>query len=298
MSLRPLVAGSFSEQKALAMKGMQASISARTKAGVDLKSPTCVYKLCEAHDVTVRFNDINMEGMYDRAPNRARIHVSALRPLARRTFTCAHELGHHVFGHGSTIDELRDDQTSHRARPPDELLADTFAAFVLMPTLGIREAFAKRGIEPNKASAAEMYAIACNFGVGQATLVNHLAYAIDMIDSVQRARLGRITPKMIRTELLGDAVPEHLVVADQHWNSATLDAEEGTLVLLPAGVVVDTTMLMPERDVAGGRLFRTMKPGMTRVAIPGTSWGTFVRVARRQYVGLAKYRHLEDSTDE
>lgn len=86
-------------RKALVMQGMQASIAARVKAGVDLKSPTCIYGLCEAHNVAVRFNEINMEGMYDRTP-KPRIHVSVLRPLARRTFTCAHELGHHVFGHG------------------------------------------------------------------------------------------------------------------------------------------------------------------------------------------------------
>jgi Zn-dependent peptidase ImmA (M78 family) len=297
MSARPLKSSSFAAQKALVMKGMQASISVRTKAGIDLKTPTCIYSLCETLGVTVRFNDINMEGMYDRVP-KPRIHVSALRPLARRNFTCAHELGHHVFSHGSTIDELRDEHLRYTDRPPNEVLADAFAAFMLMPTLGIREAFARRNLNPNKASAFDMYAIACNFGVGQSTLVNHLAYGIEMISATRRASLGRITPKMIRTGLLGETIPGPLVVADQYWNSPTLDAEEGTLLVLPTGVVADTAMLMPERDLPAGRLFRTMKPGITRVAIPGTSWATYVRVARRQYAGLARYRHLEETTDD
>lgn len=296
MSARPS-ASSFAAQKALVVRGMQASIAARTKAGADLQSPICVYGLCEAHEVIVRFNDINMEGMYDRVP-KPRIHVSVLRPMARRAFTCAHELGHHVFGHGSTIDELRDDQAKSSDRPQNEILADAFAAFTLMPTLGLREAFTKRGLDPNRATAADMYAIACNFGVGQATLVNHLAYAIGMINPVQRAQLGRITPKMIRTELLGEIVPEPLTVADQHWNSPTLDMEQGALALLPTGVVVDTAMLMPERDLAAGRLFRATRPGITRVVIPGTSWATYVRIARRQYVGLARFRHLEEMADD
>ena len=188
-------------RKALVMQGLQASITARVKAGVDLKSPACIYGLCEAHNVAVRFNDINMEGMYDRTP-KPRILVSVLRPLARRTFTCAHELEHHVFGHGSTIDELRGDQASSADRPPNEILADVFAAFVLMPTLGLREAFAKRGLGPNRATALDMYAIACNFGVGQATLVNHLAYGINMINQVQRDRLGRITVGQRQVEVL------------------------------------------------------------------------------------------------
>lgn len=279
------------------MKGMQASIRVRTEAGIDLKSPTCVYGLCDALGVTVRFNDINMEGMYDREP-KPRIHVSALRPLARRTFTCAHELGHHVFGHGSTIDELRDDQLKTAERPPNEVLADAFAAFAMMPTLGLREAFTRRGLDPNRAAAQEIYAIACNFGVGQSTLVNHLAYGIGIITPVKREALGRITPKMIRTEILGETVQEPLTVADQYWNSPTLDAEVGALLLLPAGVIVDTAILMPERDLAGERLFRAARPGITRVSIPGTSWATYVRVARRQYVGLANYRHLEEIADD
>ena len=284
------------DRKAIVMQGMQASIAARVKAGVDMKSPVCIYSLCETHKVAVRFNDINMEGMYDRSP-KPRIHVSALRPLARRTFTCAHELGHHVFGHGSTIDELREEQ-ANADRPPNEIVADAFAAFVLMPTLGLREAFAKRGLNPNTASAADMFSIACNFGVGQSTLVNHLAYGVEMIDRAQRDRLGLITPKMIRTEMLGEVVSNPLVVADTHWNSPTLDMEQDALLLLPSGVVVDVSMLIPQRELAGKRLFRAAKCGITRVAIPGTTWATYVRVAPRQYVGLARFRHLEDTADD
>lgn len=292
-----LSASTTAQRRALAMQGMQASITARLKAGMDLKSPACIYGLCEAHNVVVRFNDINMEGMYDRTP-KPRIHVSVLRPLVRRAFTCAHELGHHVFGHGSTIDELREDQANSTERPPNEILADAFASFILMPTLGLREAFAKRGIDPNQSTALEIYAVACNFGVGQATLVNHLAYGIKVIDQVQRARLGRITPKMIRTQLLGESVSIPLTVADQHWTSPTLDVEQDSLLLLPSSVVADVSMIVPQRDLASGRLFRAAKCGITRVVIPGTSWATYVRIAPRRYVGLARFRHLEETADE
>lgn len=297
MNANPSYFPDYAEHKALVMKGMQASITARVNAGVDLKSPICIYGICEKFGVTVRFNDINMEGMYDRT-SKPRIHISALRPLARRNFTCAHELGHHIFEHGSTIDELRDDQTKNTNRPPNEVLADSFASFMLMPTLGLKEAFSRRGLNPNNASALDMYAIACNFGVGQSTLVNHLAFSLKLINPVKRAALGQITPKMIRTELLGETVSAHLIVADQHWNARTLDAEEDALLLLPANVVVDTSILMPLRELASGKLFRTVRTGITRVVIPGTDWATYVRVARRQYVGLATYRHLEDTIDD
>jgi hypothetical protein len=162
----------------------------------------------------------------------------------------------------------------------------------------LREAFARRSLDPNLATATELYAIACNFGVGQSTLVNHLAYGIGMMGVAQRAAIGKITPKMIRTEVLGQAVPEQLVIADRHWNAPTLDAEIGSLVLLPSAVFVDTAVLVPDRDLHCGRLFRVVRSGISRAAVPGTPWATYVRAAPRRYVGLARYRHLEEVSDE
>lgn len=297
MMTAPLKPSSHIDKKSLIMRGMKAAMVTRKNLGVDQNSPVCIYDLCEKSGISVRFNDINMEGMYVKG-SKPVIQLSALRPLARRHFTCSHELGHHIFGHGSTIDELRDDQLHYSDRPPNEIIADAFASFMLMPTLGLREAFKKRNLEPNKASALDMYFIACNFGVGQATLVNHLAYGIEMINLKRREVLGKITPKKIRTDILGKVVQESLFIADTHWNSPTLDVEENTLLLLPKNVVVDAKVLMPEMDIELGRVFRPLKTGITRVIIPNTSWATYVRISRRQYTGLAKYRHLEDSFDD
>lgn len=283
--------------KSLIKQSMQASILVRKKAGLDLKSPTNIDRLCDVYDITVRFNDINMEGMYEKSA-KPRIHVSAFRPLARRVFTCVHELGHHIFEHGSTIDELQDDLHKYKDRPPEEILADSFAAFTLMPTVGIRHAFNIRNLNPQTASASEIYAIACNFGVGQSTLVNHIHYSLQMINKQRRDELGKITPKKIRTELLGTITPEPLIYVDQYLNSPTLDVEVGTLLLLPHKVIVDVNMLSPEGSVKKGRVFRVCKTGITRVIIPGTEWATYIRVAKQNYIGLARYRHLEDEENE
>lgn len=283
--------------KSLINQSIQASIRARKKAGLDLKSPTNIDRLCEAYGITVRFNDINMEGMYEKS-SKPRIHVSALRPLARRVFTCVHELGHHIFNHGSSIDELQDNLYKYKDRPPEEILADSFAAFTLMPTLGIRHAFNIRKLNPETASASEIYAIACNFGVGQATLVNHIHYSLQMISKQRRDELGKITPKKIRTELLGTETSEPLIYVDQHFNASTLDVEVGTMLLLPHKVIVDINMLSPKGSVQNGRIFQVFKTGITRVMIPGSEWATYIRVAKQNYVGLARYRHLEDEDED
>lgn len=293
----PQSAFRMSNRRSLANQAMLASIKARTSARLDLQSPICIYALCEENGVTVRFNGISMEGMYDKGP-KPRIHLSALRPLVRRNFNCAHELGHHLFGHGSTIDELRDEATASAHEHPNEILANTSASFVLMPTLGIRQAFATRGLSPQSATPEQMYAVACNFGVGYSTLINHLAYAVSTIPRQRAKALLQATPKTIRTGILEEITSEPLVLVDEHWNSATLDAEVGMHILLPGNAQIAGDVVEYQRDLPGGNLYRAVKPGIGRGACPETSWATFIRVSRYQYVGLARYRHLEDSTDE
>lgn len=156
-------------RRALATQAMHTAIATRAKAKLDQHGPICIYGLSETLGVTVRFNNINMEGMYQRAAP-PRIHLSARRPLPRRAYNCAHELGHHVFGHGSSIDELREGAKENPWEDPKEFLADTFAGFTLMPTMGLRRAFATRGWKPETATAAQMFMIACDFGVGYRTL--------------------------------------------------------------------------------------------------------------------------------
>jgi hypothetical protein len=245
----------------------------------------------------VRFNNINMEGMYQRAAP-ARIHLSARRPLPRRAYNCAHELGHHVFGHGTSIDELREEAKENPWEDPKEFLADTFAGFTLMPILGLRRAFAARGLKPETATAAQMFTIACDFGVGYGTLLTHLSAGVNMISRARAAALRRVTPKALRADILGALTSEPLIVADRHRAGPTLDAEVKMLLLLPPGTETTGASLAYERDLANGRLFRAVRPGIVQASADSGVWAAFVRIAPEAYVGLAQYRHLEDDPDE
>ena len=284
-------------RSALAKQAMQAAIATRERADLDQHSPICIYGLCEKLGITVRFNNINMEGMYQRGTT-PRIHLSAHRPLPRRTFNCAHELGHHVLGHGSSIDEWREDAKEHPWEDPKEFLADTFAGFVLMPIMGLRRAFGKRDWTPDTATAAQMFTVACDFGVGYRTLVTHLSAGVNMIPRARAAALKRVTPKALRADILGASTPQPLVVADHHRAGPTLDAEVMMLLLLPPGTETTGASLAHERDLTDGRLFRAVRPGIVRATAHSGVWSAFVRVAPEAYVGLARYRHLEDDPDE
>jgi Zn-dependent peptidase ImmA (M78 family) len=283
------------DRRALATHGMQAAIATRVKAGVGQSGPVCIYGVCETFGVTVRFNYINMEGMYQRGA-QPRIHLSARRPLPRRAFNCAHELGHHVFHHGTSIDELREDAKAKPWEDPKEFLADTFAGFMMMPTIGLRRAFKARGWTPTTATPAQMFAIACEFGVGYNTLLTHLSVGVNMLPLGRVKILKRTKPNAIRAGLLGALTPEPLFLADLHRVSPTLDAEVDSLLLLPEGAEVGGDALVRERDIEPGRLFRALRPGIVRAT--AGDWATFVRIAPKDYVGLARYRHLDDDPDE
>lgn len=283
------------DRRSLATQAMQTAAATRAEAGVGQAGPICIYAVCETLGVNVRFNNINMEGMYQRGA-QPRIHLSARRPLPRRAFNCAHELGHHKFRHGTSIDELREDAKSNPWEDPKEFLADTFAGFVLMPTIGLRRAFKARGWTPATATPAQMFTIACEFGVGYNTLLTHLSAGMSMLPYGRAKILKRTKPSAIRAELLGALAPEPLLVADLHRVSPTLDTEVDSLLLLPEGTEAAGGALVHERDLETGRIFRAAHSGIVRAT--AGDWAAFVRVAPKAYVGLARYRHLEDDPDE
>lgn len=289
------------KRRALATQAIQAAATTRASAKLDQVGPICIYGLCETLGVAVRFNNINMEKMYQRGVP-PRIHLSARRPLPRRAYNCAHELGHHVFGHGSSIDELRESAKAQPWEDAKEFLADTFAGFILMPIIGLRRAFSVRGWTPETATPAQIFTIACDFGVGYATLLTHLSASVNMLSRGRTAALQRVTPKALRADILGALTPEPLIVIDRHRTAPTLDAEVKTLLLLPPDTEVTGGGLAFERDLAAGRLFRALRPGIFQAA--AADWAVFVRVAAVQknepcgYIGLAQYRHLEEDPDE
>ena len=68
----------------------------------------CPFDLGRKLGISMRLFSIpNLEGMYSITPNLT-IIIGSERPLGRRRYTCGHELGHHVFGHGLKIDEINE----------------------------------------------------------------------------------------------------------------------------------------------------------------------------------------------
>lgn len=107
----------------LTQRAMRAAATVRIQSESSQASPICIYGVCESLGIIVRFCNVDMEGMYQ-SGTQPRIHLSAFRPLPRRTYNCAHELGHHYFGHSTKLDELKAEKPNAVAEKPEEFLAD------------------------------------------------------------------------------------------------------------------------------------------------------------------------------
>jgi Zn-dependent peptidase ImmA (M78 family) len=278
----------------LAREALDKSLEVREEAGLAFGTPVNIYDLCELlkPKVRVRFSDYSMEGCYCRS-DRPLIEVSALRPLGRRTFNTAHELGHHALGHaGMRLDERIEGGNADPAADPEEYAANAFAGFLLMPKIGVRRAFTFRGWAIADLRPEQIFVVACHFGVGYLTLVNHLVYALREIRPAQAKQLRKVRLPAIRQAMLGLNGGERLWVADRHYVMPTLDAEVGATLLLPPHSRPEFDNLTPVCDVPSGRAFTAVRPGITRVEADG-GWAVTVRVAKFQYSGWSTNRHLE-----
>lgn len=235
----------------IARIALRASIEARRKANVPLDEPICAYDFVEKLGVEVRFvGGASFAGMS--AKGYDVVFVPAERPPGRRAFTCAHELAHWWFGHGVRVEHL--DFEREDCVIPEEMLANQFAAYLLMPRRALKSAFDRRGCRPSAASVRQIYAVACQFGVGYGTLVKHLYWSEGAISRKRMEELQSITPKEIRHELLGSPTSGHLVFADDHWANVAIDLEVGDHAIVPNPVRLAGSSVRHVSDSASGAI--------------------------------------------
>ncbi len=286
----------MNDRRAIARKAMAAALRTRLSVGHGLDHAVCVYDLAEKLGVEVRFLDApSMEGMYSAASDPT-IIVSSLRPPGRRTFTCAHELGHHNRSDSVEIDELVEQWDIPRF-DPKEFAADCFAGALLMPKMAVSRAFAIRGWSMEDCTPEQVFMVAGYFGVGYATLVHHLRSALHVLPDSRAQALLKVSPRKAQSLLVGWQTPQTAVVVDPHWTGRAVDVEVGDLIFVRGGAQSEGACIEPFSDVDHGRLFRATRPGIGRLEA-ADAWSAFVRVSRRDYVGRALYRHWEEAGDE
>lgn len=280
----------------LALDALGRALKLRGEMGIKPQAPAPVFDVIDRLGIKLSFMPIpSLEGVYRGRPNPV-ILVSSERPPGRQAYTGAHELGHHVYGHGVAVGVASGDagQEPSESVGPEEYLADRFAGFFLMPKTAVKQGFRARGWEPKECTQRQVYTVAGWLGVGYSALVHHMRGSLRMLTYPQSARLLKATPNSIRAGILGREVRENLLVVGEKWTDRAVDVQVGDLILLPFGTRYEAKNLRVVEETERAVLLTATAPGIGRVHRPGSGWAAFVRVSRRNYVGLGPYRHWED----
>lgn len=288
----------MSQRKELAAEALSMAEEVRANYNLVDDEPLSIYDLCRSLGIVVRFTDVNTpEGMYIPG-RRPQICITARRPAGRKTYTCAHELGHHCFKHGKRIDNLIQ-QARFSALQPEEYLADCFAGYLLMPVLGIQEAFVKRSWNASNATPQQFFTIACEFGVGYQTLLTHTHFVLKLITEERYGELKKVDLKAIRKEAIGkEYQKDRLLIFDEQSATPVVEAEEGTLILVPKGIEILDDVVVKEADMSDGILLRAARRGVIGVDFEDGKPFKQIKVASYQWYGLDKFRHLEEEPDD
>ncbi len=124
------------------------------------------------------FPDTMFDGAYACRGNRCVILLNSAQYQPRIHFTAAHELGHHVLGHGSRLDL---DIYSSPQQPEKD--ANAFAAQFLMPAASLKASTPIKGADGTK-----VLRLAIKFGVSYEAMANRLNN-VGVISKLQRQEL-------------------------------------------------------------------------------------------------------------
>lgn len=281
----------------IVVKALRKADEVRQQYKIDMYKPINIFDLCIEIGITVRFVEINMEGMYFSQKNGSspQILISNLRPMPRRTYTCAHELGHHLFGHGSKIDNLGNEGLHVKEYDADEFLVDTFAGALLMPITGVLAEFAKRDWNIKTSTPNQFYTISSIFGTGYQSLIVH-CQKNNIISNSGATLLLRSTPGKILESILGSETSNtHFKIIDNMNSSSVIDMEALNYIILPSTASVTGNHLRKYKNTKIGIAYIAEQPGIVHIITDEGEENYFIRIQNSNYMGLAEYRHLENS---
>lgn len=277
----------------LARQAYSKAIQERRDAGVSPTSPLCALDLIYGKGIEVRFQNISsLEGLYCNN-GKPLILLSSCRPRGRIAYNCAHEYGHHVFGHGNRIDEVLE-QASKKQWEPEEFLADCFAGFLLMPKILVCKVFLSRGWDIKHCTSEQVFIISGFMGVSYDALLSHMCYSLQIISRTHHDDLKSITPKKLKKQFYGESHTHDLIIADTSWVNKPIDLCVGDVLITPTESIVDGECVEYLGECPKGHAYRACVHGLDRIQEKQGDWASHIRVSRQFYEGLVQYRHFPE----
>lgn len=205
-------------------------------------------------------------GFYLREGDATGIVVNANHPESLQRYTAAHELGHHVLGHKSHLDDRDDVRGPIEKARANELAAQVFAGNLLMPLQAVNRALRRQGVARQAGpTAAQAYMLArdldVSFSAAVWQLVNLGRLSHQAADNYVRAGAAAI-----KRELRSGGHPEgnnraDLLLLDQRSNGLAAACRIGD----------ELRLRLPENPSTGYQ-WRLREPSVTALGPRGAVW--------------------------
>jgi Zn-dependent peptidase ImmA (M78 family) len=266
----------------------------RVRNGIPLDASCDIYELIIQQGLDLQFMDVkSLEGLYLSDGTSGQISVCAFRPAGLQRFTAAHELGHHVFGHGSRFDRELDYKDRFLSIAPEERLADLFARFLLMPRPAVYKGFTNIGANLGQLLPSDVYRVASWLGVGYSTLLHQMRWSLNLLNQTHFDSLIAAKPQAVKQELTPCVAKygrRELWPADSTWHGSRVHAELGDII---TGLGKESTGIVVGLDET---TFQATAVGHVEFPLVGGGH-VIVSVCRKEFVGFYEYRYLPEPED-
>lgn len=261
--------------------------------------PVDPFDFVRARGVALQYLDAkSLEGMFTRAPDPMIFLPSTQhRPFGRICFSCAHELGHFELGHILSVDEV-DESGSNFEKELDEIGADTFAQWFLMPRQAVESAFERLGVSAESATPLQLLAVSQWLNVSLAALINHMTYVLTLVSVEWRERHIKLSPKKIQQTAAKEYYKDRTVVIFRDLMPSQVIVEVGDRLLFVDGqeFVGSERIARLLASSSEGTFYDVCGKGVDDGTVQDTAFR--IKSSKKYYVGHHEFRYLEGDADD
>lgn len=237
------------------------------RLGTDYDKPVDIFRIVQDEGIWLASRPLSgaLYGFYLRQGAAAGIVVNSDHPEPLQRYTCAHELGHHVLGHQSHLDEP-DDVRGPAGNRANEVAAQAFAGALLMPLQAVNRVMRRLGMtKSRRLDAADIYAISRELDVSFTAAAWQLA-ALGRIPTQDAARWARQGAAAVKNAMRPGPPPE----GDNRAALYIIDPSNRDVPILcrPGD---ELRLRLPE-NASTGHVWRITSPSMPQSGRPILSW--------------------------
>lgn len=270
------------DQQQLIVLAMGAAHRAHQQFGVDPRSRVDVFGALRSAGAYVFFRPLkSMCGAYLPLANGSPgLLINSNLPLSTQRYTAGHELGH-VFLKHKTVSLDREVGFVPELRTgfdEDEVVAEAFAAFFLMPKPLVLNSIKELGINTQRLRPRDVYLLSLRMGTSFKATINQLQ-TLKIIQRHTATKLRDLTPKEIKQDLNDDqALGRHDIwVLDEHWNGKQIyPAPEDTIRIQLAEIPTSGYTWLLDNQPVGVQLLEDRYTDESQEAIGGSRVHEFV----------------------